>query len=121
MSDEARIFMEAYGEDLENHDREAIIERYASSGAYIVFNGASRYASKSDLESRYLEEWQGPISFSWNELTIDEVSSGVVLVVGTFNWESSDGIALYSYTGLLVGEGDGLRIKLENESILPTE
>jgi hypothetical protein len=118
---EARAFMEAYARDLGTADREAIANRYDRRGAYFIFNGARDLPEWEAIREQYRTRWEPPAAFEWGELIYEPVGSDAVLVNGLFFWTVAPGQApmRFSYTGLLVRQDGELRIRLENEFIVP--
>ncbi len=113
---EARRFMESYGEDLRNHDREKIASRYARAGAHMILNGQASFRTFDEIQSRYRSGWSGPARFDWGVLSYKTVGDDAVLVVGHFDWGADGGAVTYTYTGLLKREQGELRIVLEDET-----
>ena len=115
---EARTFMEAYAQDLRNHDVAAIAARYDRSGAYFLGAGSKRFAPFDSIRAQYLERWQGPSTFEWHDLSYEVLSAEAVLVAGRFTWGRGDSLEAlgFSYTGLLARQDGAFRIRLEDES-----
>ena len=118
---EARTFMETYAQDLRTKDAEAVAARYNRSGAYFLGNGRKEFSPFDSIRARYLEQWQGPATFEWRDLSYEVLSSDAVLVAGKFNWGRGDSLEALdlSYTGLLTRQDGELRIRLEDESVDP--
>jgi len=116
---EARRFMQEYGEDLRNHDRAAIAARYDRSGATVIFNGERNARSFDEIQTRYREQWVGPVSFDWRKLAYEVLAPDSVIVTGEFDWGMPGGIGRYSYSGVLQRQEGELRIRLEVETLLP--
>ena len=116
---EAQGFMDSYARDLLAGDRAAIARRYHPEGAWFVGNGRKEHMSPAQIEALYAGAgWQPPKSFEWRDLSYEPAGPDAVIVAGTFRWGLEEGKApiAVSYTGLLVRGGDGLRIRLEDES-----
>src|SRR5688500_9413000 len=116
---EAREFMAAYARDLLAGDRAAVAGRYDPRGAWFLGNGRKDYMDKAQIHVLYAgSDWQPPKSFEWRDLSYEPAGPDAVIVVGTFRWGLEEGKAplIISYTGFLVRGGDGLRIRLEDES-----
>jgi len=113
---EARSFMASYAEDLRAGKRSEIANRYDPSGAYRVGNGSKEYRTIENIRERYLERWNPPVTFEWQDLSYEVVGPNAVLVVGRFEWGLKDKKIPASYTGLLVRVGPALKIRLEDES-----
>ena len=118
---EARSFMEAYAQDLLDHDVAAIAARYDSSGAYFLGGGQKRFERYDSIRTRYAERWQGPSTFEWHDLSYEVLSPDAVLIVGLFSWGQGDSVEALnvSYSGLLKRQDGELRIRLEDESVDP--
>ncbi|NKI36376.1 hypothetical protein HFP89_14490 [Wenzhouxiangella sp. XN79A] len=116
---EARRFMREYAEDLRNHDRAAIAARYDRDGATVIFNGERNASSFDEIETRYREQWIGPVGFDWQNLGFEAPGTDAVIVTGEFDWGTPDGIERYSYSGILQRQEGELRIRLDVESLLP--
>ena len=120
IEDEARAFMLGYADDLRHGRRQAIVDRYDKRGAYRVGEGEKSLESWELIRAGYLSQWTPPTRFAWRELSYESVTEDAVIVVGLFDWGLADGRKLsFSYTGLLVRQDGGLRIRLEDESMSP--
>ena len=114
---EIEKFFEGYADDLRNHRREAIADRYDRRGTFSMGNGRKNFDSFDVVKSRYLQKWNGPKSFQWKDLSVDVLSRDVVAVLAKFEWETEKGqIYKYSYTGVLVRRDGKWRIRVEDES-----
>lgn len=114
---EIRSFMNAYGDDLRNGNRAAIVARYDSRGAYFMGQGRKLFRDAEEIRQRYMGPWRAPRSFTWRELSFEAVGDGAFLVLGQFDWGSADaGVQTYSYTGLILRDGKNFRIRVEDES-----
>jgi len=114
---EVRQFFEGYAEDLRQQRRDAIADRYDRRGAYMMGNGQKRLSTFEELRSRYVDKWKGPKSFEWKDLSFEVLSPGVAVVVGRFEWQTTDGkMFKYSYTGVLTKREGQWRIRVEDES-----
>jgi hypothetical protein len=116
---QARLFMDAYAEDLRRGDRAGIAARYDRDGAWIVGEGMSGFESHARLTAVYAgAQWQPPHRFEWRNLSYLFTGPDTVLVVGLFLWTPAPDAAplTYSYTALLVRDGDAMHIRLEHES-----
>lgn len=114
---EVKQFFDAYAEDLRQHRREAIANRYDSRGAFMLGNGRKEHRTFNELRSGYVEKWKGPKSFEWKDLSFEMISPTAAAVLGKFEWETPDGkIHKYSYTGVLVKRDGQWRIRVEDES-----
>jgi hypothetical protein len=109
---EIRTFFNEYGEDLRQHRRESIANRYDTAGYYRLGNGSKAFLSFEQSKNRYLNRWTGPKDFQWKNLSIEMLSSDVALVVGQFDlkWASEDS-ATYSYSGILKKKNGQWRIR----------
>jgi len=118
---EIREFFDSYAEDLRQHRREAIANRYDARGYFRMGNGSKRLVSFADTKERYLTRWTGPKSFEWKDLSIEVLSSDAAVVTGLFDLESAAGQkATFSYTGLLIKQTGKWRIRVEDESVVPS-
>lgn len=117
---EIKEFFESYAEDLRQHRREAIANRYHSRGYFRMGNGNKRLVSFEDTRRRYLTTWNGPKFFEWKDLSIEVLSSNNAVVVGLFDIQATTGEKLtFSYTGVLVKDSGQWRIRVEDESLSP--
>ena len=117
---EARQFFDAYAEDLRNHRREAVADRYDRRGVFMMGNGNKSLATFEGVKDRYLTKWKGPKSFQWKDLSFDVLAPNVVAVLGKFEWETVDSKVLsFSYTGILIKRDGQWRIRVEDESTKP--
>ena len=87
---EAQAFMDAYGEDLTNHDVDAIAERYDRRGAYRMGHGRKTLSPFEEIQSQYRDSWQGPAAFEWHDLSYEVLSADAVMVAGRFSWTMVD-------------------------------
>ena len=116
---EAQVFMEGYAQDLLSHDIAAIVDRYDRSGAYFLGHGKKTFEPFDSVRARYRDAWQGPAAFEWHDLSFEVISGDAVIVAGRFSWTMADTLPpmSMSYTGLLLRQDGGLRIRLEDESL----
>jgi hypothetical protein len=115
---EARQFMAEYAADLQRGDRSALAERYHRDGAYLLGDGRKELRSLEAITQHYLNDWNPPASFSWEDLSYEPVGDHAVLVVGRFSWtlEGEAEPLRFSYSGLLLRQDGQLRIRMEDES-----
>jgi hypothetical protein len=119
---EIKEFFDSYAEDLRQHRREAIANRYDPRGYFRMGNGSKTLVSLEDVKNRYLTKWVGPKSFEWRDVSIEVLSPAAAVVVGLFDWQRDAGEKeTYSYTGLLVKQSGKWRIRLEDESGAPPQ
>ena len=98
-----RDFYDSYAEDLRQHRREAIANRYDTRGVFFLGNGKKVRRSFEEVKDRYLTKWSGPKSFEWKDLTFEVLSSDAAVVLGRFDWQTAAGETLsFSYTGVLI-------------------
>jgi ketosteroid isomerase-like protein len=117
---EIREFFNSYAEDLRLHRGDAIAARYDSRGYFRMGNGTKTLVSYEDNQKRYLNNWAGPKSFDWKNLSIEVLSPDSAVVTALFDWQiGSSESRLYSYTGLLTKQSGKWRIRLEDESGAP--
>ena len=117
---EIREFFDSYAEDLRRHQGAAIAARYDSRGYYRMGNGTKTLVSFEDNKKRYLNNWAGPKSFAWKNLSIEVLSADSAVVTALFDWQiGANEPRLYSYTGLLTKQSGTWRIRLEDESGAP--
>ena len=116
---EAQAFMAGYAQDLLNHDRAAIADRYDRRGAYLMGNGQKSLQSFDALVARYRDAWEGPAAFEWHDLSFEAISNDAVAVAGRFSWTMADTLPALSmsYTGVLLRQDGVLRIRFEDESL----
>ena len=117
---EIREFFDSYAEDLRQHRREAIANRYDPRGYYRLGNGEKTLLSFEDAKKYYLAKWTGPRSFQWKDISIEILSPDIAVVVGLFELQTALAqMRTFSYTGLLVKTAGKWRIRVEDESISP--
>ena len=116
---EAQAFMDAYGEELAAHEVAAIADRYDRRGAYFMGHGSKALSPFEAIRARYRDSWEGPAAFEWHDLSFEVISPDAVVVAGRFSWTLADTLPplSMSYTGLLLRQDGGLRIRLEDESM----
>ena len=116
---EARIFMDAYADELRRGDRAAIAARYDRGGAWLLGEGEKSFSTWAALAARYAgPQWQPPVSFAWRDLTYLPAGPESVIVIGRFEWgpAANRPPLNFSYTAMLVRQDGQLRIRLEDES-----
>ncbi|HYP29403.1 MAG TPA: DUF4440 domain-containing protein [Blastocatellia bacterium] len=117
---EVREFYDTYAEDLRQHRRDAIADRYDPRGVFFLGHGVKTLRSFEETKNRYQTKWAGPKSFEWKDLSVEVLSPDAAVVVGRFDWQVETGeILTYSYTGLLVKHSGRWRIRVEDESTQP--
>jgi uncharacterized RmlC-like cupin family protein len=115
---EVKAFFSSYADDMRQHLRESIANRYDTSGYYRMGNGVKNFVSFEDTKKRYLTSWNGPKAFDWKDLSVDVLSPEAAVVTALFDLQSVTGEkGTYSYTGVLVKKGGRWRIRVEDESI----
>lgn len=119
---EVRAFYDAYAEDLRQHRRAALAERYDRRGVYLMGNGRKRLQSYEATKDSYLTKWTEPKSFAWQDLTIEVLSPNVAAVLARFEWQTEKGETLtFSYTGVVIRQSGQWRIRVEDESRQPSK
>jgi hypothetical protein len=119
---EVREFYDSYGEDLRQHRREAIANRYDPRGVFFLGNGRKILRSFEVVKNQYLTKWKGPKSFDWKDLSVEILASDAAVVLGRFDWQTAAGETLsFSYTGVLIKHPGGWRIRVEDESNQPSK
>lgn len=118
---EVKAFYDAYAEDLRQHRREAIANRYDGRGTYFLGNGAKALESLEENRRYYLTKWVGPKTFSWKDMEFEVVSPQAVVVLGRFEWatEKEPKPKTCSYTGLVLKKSGQWSIRVEDESCPP--
>ena len=119
---EAEEFMRTYASDLLGGRRAAIGARYDRRGAYLVGEGAKRFAPYDSIVALYASaRWSPPVSFEWQDLSYEAVGRDAVVVVGKLLWgfASDKPPIAVSYTALLRRQDGQLRIRVEDESAAP--
>lgn len=117
---EVLAFYDAYAEDLRQHRRAAIAERYDRRGVFFMGNGTKQWESYEATKNSYLTKWTGPKSFAWKDLTVEVLSPNAAVVLARFEWQTADGETLtFSYTGVVLRQADQWRIRVEDESRQP--
>jgi Domain of unknown function (DUF4440) len=115
-----REFYDSYAEDLRGHKRESIADRYDRRGVYFAGNGRKSFETFEKVKDRYLNNWSGPKSFGWKDVSVEVISKDSVVVSALFEWQGPAGVTFnYSYTGLLIKREGKWRIRLEDESTAP--
>lgn len=115
-----RAFFDSYADDLRQHRREGIADRYDRRGAYLMGNGNKRLVPFEQIKDRYLTKWTGPKAFAWQDVSVEVISKNAVAVLAKGEWTSDDGRTLViSYTGLLLKQKGEWRIRIEDESLAP--
>ncbi len=119
---EVREFFDSYAEDLRQHRREAIANRYDPRGVYFLGNGGKTLESFETVKNVYLTKWTGPKSFEWKDISVEVLSPEAAVVIGRFEWQTaSDQLQGFSYTGLLIKHSGEWRIRVEDESSPPAK
>ena len=115
---EVREFLTAYAEDIRHHRREAIVNRYDRRGIFALGNGGKSFDSFETVKKNYQTDWIGPMSFEWDDVSVEVLSPEAAVVAGRFKWQppKTEQPQIYSYTGLLVKDSGQWRIRLEDES-----
>lgn len=116
LTTEVQSFMASYANDLRTPNRERIVQRYHSNGAYLVINGTKRFVAFDAIRERYLGKWQPPADFEWCDISVETISEDAAVVVAFFNWSTTEGTEQYSYSALLLRQNEELRIRLEDEA-----
>lgn len=117
-----RAFYDVYAEDLRQHRREAIAERYDRRGVYFMGNGGKKLESYEAVKNSYLTKWTGPKSFAWQDLTVEVLSPNAAAVLARFTWQTDNGETMtFSYTGILIRQAGQWRIRVEDESRQPSK
>lgn len=113
-------FYDSYAEDLRQHRREGIANRYDRRGVYLMGNGSKTLRTFEQVKERYLTKWSGPKSFAWKDLSVEIISTNAVAVLGKFEWVAASGQKFdFSYTGLLIKHKGEWLIRIEDESMAP--
>jgi hypothetical protein len=113
-------FYDSYADDLRQHRREGIANRYDRRGVYLMGNGSKRLQTFEQTKDSYLTKWSGPKSFSWKDLSVEVISKNAVAILGKFEWVTQSGQKFdFSYTGVLIKQNGEWRIRIEDESMAP--
>jgi hypothetical protein len=115
---EAQAFMEELAAELRKGDRAAVAARYSRRGAWLVRGGEKQFLTYPAIVARYARDgWRPPLAFEWKDLAYEPVGRDAVLVLGKFIWTSPPPRppGTVTYTGLLIRENGGLRLRLEDE------
>lgn len=115
---ELRAFYDSYANDLREHRRDAIGERYDRRGVWFLGNGAKRHVSFEDNKKSYATKWNGPKRFDWKDLSFEMIDANSAVAIGKFEWqgERDEKPLTCSYTGLLHRTNGRWRIRVEDES-----
>ena len=117
-----RAFYDAYAEDLRQHRRAAIAERYDRRGVYFLGEGGKTLESYEATKDSYLTKWTGPKSFAWKDLTVEVLSPTTAVVLARFEWQTDKGETMtFSYTGVVLRQSGQWRIRVEDESRQPSK
>lgn len=118
--DEARAFMDGYGNDLRTADREGVAARYHRDGIQFMFNGVGRVVAWDSMAAQYRTGWRPPAAFEWRDLAFVPAGPDAVVVNGNFLWTLAAGEppVRFRYTALLLRQDGALRIRLEDESMM---
>ena len=117
---EIHKFYEEYGNDLRQHRREAIADRYDRAGSWLMGAGRKVFNTFDQVKTQYTTQWTGPKSFAWKDLTVEVLSPDAAVVIGLFEWPNAAGeVRTYSYTGVLVRRDGKWRIRVEDENAAP--
>lgn len=115
---EIKAYFDSYAEDIRQHRKEEIANRYDRRGYYWGGNGTKAFSSFEEIKNHYLNEWTGPSSFEWKDLSIDVLSPDAAVVTGLFESQRpAGGSGNVSYTAVLVKRAGKWVIRLENKSI----
>lgn len=115
-------FYDSYADDLRQHRREAIANRYDRRGVYLMGNGSKRFQTLEQIKETYMTKWSGPKSFAWKDLSVEVISKDSAAVVAKFEWVTASGEKFdFSYTGLLIKYKGEWRIRIEDESMAPSK
>ena len=121
IQDETARFLTSYRQDLLKQDRAALAARYSHRGACFLGQGNKKQLTFEQIQALYAEQWKGPASFEWRDVSIEPLGPDAALVAARFEWGNAAGqpVRLFSYSGLLQREDGVLRIRLEDESSSP--
>lgn len=118
---EIRQFYDAYADDLRQHRREAIANRYDPRGYFGMGNGSKRFVPFDENKKRYMTGWTGPKNFEWRDMTFEILSPAAAAVTGLFDWTPASGDKeTGSYTAVLTKRSGQWRIRVEDESFNST-
>ncbi len=114
---EVREFYDLYAEDLRQHRRSEIADRYDPRGVFFLGHGGKSLQSFEENKNDYLKGWTGPKSFEWKDISVEVLSPDAAVVLGSFEWEGDNGdVVSFSYTGLVIRHDGRWRIRVEDES-----
>jgi hypothetical protein len=119
---QATAFFEHYAVSLRNGERQRIASYYMPPGATIIINGARRFSTLAEIDARYRGAgWQPPAMFAWEGLEFEQLNDRQVAATGHFRWLSAGqaDTTRMIYFGLLENTADGLRIRIEHETLAP--
>lgn len=115
-----RAFYSEYAEDLRQHRREKLADRYDPRGVYHMGNGSKNFETLAQIRDIYMTKWIGPKAFEWKDLSVEVLSKEAAAVLARFEWTTAKGQVLnFSYTGVLVKRDGKWRIRIEDESTMP--
>jgi hypothetical protein len=114
--------MKSYAEDLQLGNRNAVVNRYDARGAYFVGQGSKRLLTLKQIKDMYQRTWQPPMSFAWTDVSYEVIAHDAVVVIGGFDWgTTSTAVIHFSYSALLIRSEGALKLRLEDESPLPSK
>ncbi|HYC50902.1 MAG TPA: hypothetical protein VEB19_07340 [Gemmatimonadaceae bacterium] len=119
---QAAAFFEHYTVSIRNGERQRLASYYMPTGATVIVNGRGKFETPSQIAAIYQGEgWQPPASFVWEGLQFEQLNDRQVAATGHFVWVSRAGAESIRvvYFGLLENTADGLRIRIEHETVAP--
>ncbi len=103
--------------DLTANNRASLAARYDRRGAILLGHGRLRRLPFDSMANVYGDKWSPPVRFDWRNITIDVLNARSAVVYAQFMWyDSATDSSLTSYTGVLVHDGKGWRVRSEHES-----
>src|SRR5437868_15231087 len=82
---EARAFMAAYAQALQQGDRAGIAARYDRTGAFHLGNGSKSFDNYAAIQAHYASaQWHQPYRFEWRDLSYEPAGPDAVVIAGQF-------------------------------------
>ena len=119
---QATAFFEHYAVSLRNGERSRIASYYMPTGATIILNGTRKFSTLAEIDALYRGAgWQPPAYFAWDGMVFEQLNDRQVAASGHFRWLSAGqaDTTRMIYFGLLENTADGLRIRVEHETMAP--
>ena len=109
-----------YERAIQTGDRNRLSSFYHFQGATVVGDGRAETLTRSGLDSIFRFDWNPPIYFKWDSLTVVATPPNSALVFGTFRvrFHSVPDTARFAYVALVEAVDSGMAIRFEHETRL---